>query len=44
VQSFLRALRELVENESRTVCLVAGVDLAHVGSQFGDREPINEEL
>ncbi len=44
VQSFLDALRELLENESRSVCVVAGVDLAHVGRQFGDREPLTEEF
>ena len=26
------------------VCFVAGVDLAHVGRQFGDREPITEDF
>ncbi|HEU4341567.1 MAG TPA: AmmeMemoRadiSam system protein B [Candidatus Binatia bacterium] len=44
VQSFLRALRELTEKETRSVCLVAGVDLAHIGRQFGDREPITEDF
>jgi AmmeMemoRadiSam system protein B len=40
VGSFLRRLRAQVEQESRRVCLVAGVDLAHVGAQFGDQEAI----
>jgi hypothetical protein len=44
VGGFLRALRELAAKESRQVCFVAGVDLAHVGRQFGDREPIDEEF
>jgi AmmeMemoRadiSam system protein B len=44
VGTFLRALRTLAELESRRVCLVAGVDLAHVGRQFGDREPITDEF
>jgi len=44
VGNFLRALRELTENETRRVCFVAGVDLAHVGRQFGDRESITEEF
>lgn len=44
VESFLRSLRELLEKENRSVCLVAGVDLAHVGRQFGDREPLTEEF
>ena len=42
VGAFLNALRELTEKENRRVCFVAGVDLAHVGMQFGDREPITE--
>jgi AmmeMemoRadiSam system protein B len=41
---FLHALRELAERESRQVCFVAGVDLAHVGRQFGDREPVTDDF
>ena len=26
------------------ICFVAGVDLAHVGRQFGDREPITDDF
>jgi AmmeMemoRadiSam system protein B len=44
VGDFLRALRGLAEKETRRVCFIAGVDLAHVGPQFGDREPIDEEF
>lgn len=44
VSTFLRLLRDLAEKESRRVCFVAGVDLAHVGRQFGDREPITDEF
>jgi len=44
VGKFLEALRELGEGESRRVCFVAGVDLAHVGRQFGDSEPVNDEF
>jgi AmmeMemoRadiSam system protein B len=44
VGTFLRALRDLADEENRRVCFVAGVDLAHVGRQFGDREPITEEF
>ena len=44
IGAFLRTLRELSQRESRTVCFVAGVDLAHVGRQFGDREPITEDF
>lgn len=42
--SLLNALRELIAQETRRVCLVAGVDLAHVGMQFGDSEPLTPEF
>lgn len=42
VRSFLAALKELSDKERRKICFIAGVDLAHVGRQFGDREPLNE--
>jgi hypothetical protein len=42
VQKFLHVLRDLAARETRQVCFVAGVDLAHVGQQFGDREPVTE--
>jgi AmmeMemoRadiSam system protein B len=44
VQKFLSVLRELAEKETRRVCFVAGVDLAHVGREFGDREPVTEDF
>jgi len=44
VATFLQALRELAEQEARRVCFVAGVDLAHVGRQFGDSEPITDDF
>jgi AmmeMemoRadiSam system protein B len=40
VGDFLLRLREQIARESRQVCIVAGVDLAHVGAQFGDRESL----
>lgn len=39
IPRFLDALRETMAASSRRVCLVASVDLAHVGPRFGDREP-----
>ena len=42
VPRFLDALRETVAASSRRVCLVAGVDLAHVGPRFGDQEANSE--
>ncbi|MGZ8520866.1 MAG: AmmeMemoRadiSam system protein B [Candidatus Binatia bacterium] len=44
VGDFLRALRQLAQQEARQVCFVAGVDLAHVGKQFGDEEPVTEDF
>lgn len=42
--SFFAALRDLIGRESRQVCLLAGVDLAHVGMQFGDAEPLTPDF
>jgi MEMO1 family protein len=39
IMRFVDALRETMAASGRRVCLVAGVDLAHVGRRFGDREP-----
>ncbi|MGH7874699.1 MAG: AmmeMemoRadiSam system protein B [Candidatus Binatia bacterium] len=44
VASFLKSLRGLAAQDKRDVCFIAGVDLAHVGRQFGDREPITEDF
>ncbi|MEW6299279.1 MAG: AmmeMemoRadiSam system protein B [Thermodesulfobacteriota bacterium] len=44
VASFLRALKETVAQDGRTVCLVAGVDFAHVGQKFGDPGPLTQEF
>jgi AmmeMemoRadiSam system protein B len=42
VPRFVDALRETMAASSRRVCLVAGVDLAHVGPRFGDPAPNTE--
>jgi MEMO1 family protein len=42
--SILTVLRELIARERRRVCIVAGVDFAHVGMQFGDSEPLTAEF
>jgi AmmeMemoRadiSam system protein B len=39
VPRFLDALGETIEACGRRVCVIAGVDLAHVGPRFGDPEP-----
>ena len=44
VQNFIRALQHSLAQEKRRVCFVAGVDLAHVGKQFGDRQPITPDF
>lgn len=44
VGQFLRTLRQMADGDGRQVCFVAGVDLAHVGKQFGDSDPVNGEF
>jgi AmmeMemoRadiSam system protein B len=44
IGKFLHALQRLALEESRRVCFVAGVDLAHVGRQFGDRDALTKEF
>ena len=44
VRTFLNVLGELAQQDKRRLCFVAGVDLAHVGREFGDREPITENF
>jgi hypothetical protein len=44
VQSVLEALRDLIQAQEKRVCLVAGADLAHVGTRFGDPGPITPDL
>jgi AmmeMemoRadiSam system protein B len=42
VASFTKALRKLVDARRGKVCVIAGVDLAHVGGRFGDEEAMDE--
>jgi MEMO1 family protein len=44
VGTFLSALRRLAAADARRTCFVVGVDLAHVGRQFGDTEPITDDF
>ena len=44
VGHFLRTLRRLAQQDARQICFVAGVDLAHVGKQFGDEEPVTDDF
>jgi AmmeMemoRadiSam system protein B len=43
VPRFIDALLETMAASRRRVCLIAGVDLAHVGPRFGDPEPNTSE-
>ncbi len=43
VRRFIDGLLETMATSSRKVCLIAGVDLAHVGPRFGDPDPNTEE-
>ena len=42
VQRFIDALGETLASWPGRVCLVAGVDLAHVGPRFGDPAPVTD--
>ena len=42
VEDFVSALRRALEEEDRSVCLIAGVDFSHVGEQFGDAGPMSD--
>ena len=44
VGSFIAALRAELAAESRSVCIIAGVDFAHVGRKFGDQQPADEKF
>ena len=45
-ESFVGALHEVVAEHQRAggqVCIIAGVDMAHVGKSFGDAEPLTPQ-
>jgi hypothetical protein len=42
VASFTVALRKLVDAHRGKVCVIAGVDFAHIGGRFGDEEPMDK--
>jgi hypothetical protein len=42
VADFVTALRETVAARGKQVCYVAGVDMAHIGRQFGDADLLDE--
>ncbi|MBN1866140.1 AmmeMemoRadiSam system protein B [Candidatus Sumerlaeota bacterium] len=44
VRLFTDALRQVLSQSGRRVCLVAGADLSHVGRKFGDEMDLSESL
>ncbi len=43
-QQFAGVFQEAVKESGKRVCLVAGVDLAHVGPNFQDPQPVTPEM
>ena len=43
ITSFIDALQDTVYDSRKQVCFVAGVDMAHIGSRFGDEGLVDEE-
>jgi hypothetical protein len=44
IAGMVRTIKELVREDSRNYCIVAGADLAHVGRQFGDPTGPTEDM
>ncbi len=44
VRDFVEALKETIREDGRRVCVIAGVDFAHVGTKFGDPGPMTPEF
>jgi AmmeMemoRadiSam system protein B len=44
IGDFVAALRRVIDEEPRRVCIVAGVDFAHVGRKFGDEEGLDADF
>ncbi|MEE2753749.1 MAG: AmmeMemoRadiSam system protein B [Candidatus Latescibacterota bacterium] len=42
VEGFVVALKKTLDEETRNVCLIAGVDFSHVGERFGDQGPMTD--
>jgi AmmeMemoRadiSam system protein B len=43
VAEFITALRDTAANWPVDVCLIAGVDMAHIGQRFGDEELLSDQ-
>jgi len=44
VGAFVKALRQTIANDGRRVCIIAGVDFAHVGRKFGDPHGVGADV
>ena len=44
ISTFLSELKQLVESLGNSVFIIAGVDLAHVGPKFGDKDQVDEKI
>ena len=44
VRDFIKGLRETIEEDGRSICMISGVDFAHVGAKFGDQGPITPDF
>jgi len=42
VAEFLDALRSMVAGSQKRICFISGVDLSHMGPQFGDSNPVDQ--
>lgn len=42
VSEFLDALRSSAAASQKRICIISGVDLSHMGPQFGDRESVDD--
>lgn len=43
ISEFLKSFSQIVEDMGNKVFIIAGVDMAHVGPKFGDKDKVNEE-
>jgi AmmeMemoRadiSam system protein B len=44
ISDFISLLRDTIAQSGRSVCLIAGADLSHIGQQFGDSVQISSAL
>jgi hypothetical protein len=44
IGDFVRALKQTIAQSGKKVCLVAGVDFAHMGQKFGDQGGMTQEF